>query len=409
MRLKFLVFCATTFLVTSLTGTENEINAKTAGAVGDGSNDDSTALQMAIDKACAGKNPTRTVKLPPGKYRVTKTLKLENKHRNISIIGTGGARPGSSGKHATTEIIFDGQKGGTLFECKPLSGLRLTDLYLNGNNKAGTLLRVNSTPGHGTAEFFIERVCLSNADTGIECGADLEVCASDMTFIDLTIDNMKKAGFRAVSGQALDYVFIRPEVGHTPIGFHFIKGGAATFIHPCAFKVDTLLKVEKTGINSGVFSIRGWFWERHAYSDPNKKMVFVDASGEANITVIGTATGCSRVWGEKADLETPNFILGPSAQLTAIGCMISGKIAKLTGEKDNVATFIQFNNCRFRCAANPKENIECDEYSGYEFKNCNVTIDETKSKKYKIIKKIFIPQLVKYPRQAKGEPGCNED
>jgi hypothetical protein len=382
------------------------INPKDNGARGDGKNDDTRALQAAFDEACKDEAAPHTVVLPPGKYRITKTLTLDNRHRNICIKGTGGPR---RPKHAVTQIIYDGPKGGTLLECKPLNGLIMKDILLDGAEKAGIVMRVNSTKGHGTAEFFLERVNLYNADTGIECGVDLEICASDMTFIDIVIDNMKKAAFYANSGQALDYVFIRPEVNNTPTGFHFIKGGAATFIHPCAYKVDTLLKVEKTGINSGVFSIRGWFWERHAYSDLNKKMVFVDASGEANITIIGTATGCARVWGEKADIETPNFILGPSAQLTAIGCMLSGKIAKLTGEKDNVATFIQFTNCRFRCASNPKENIESDEYSGYEFKNCNVTIDDTKGKKYKTIKKIFIPQLVKYPKQAEGEPGYKNE
>lgn len=294
--------------------TETAVNVKAAGAKGDGIADDTAAIQKAFDDSCddklfGGKAP-HTVVIPPGKYRISGTLKLENKHRNITISGTGGSR---SPKHAVTQIFFEGKQGETLLECKPLLGLTMRDIMLDGNNKAGCVMKINSTKGHGTAEFFLERMNFFNADTGIECGTELEICASDMTLTDIVIENMKICGFKADSGQALDYVFIRPEVNNTPTAFHFIKGGAATFIHPCAYKVDTLLKVEKTGVNSGVFSIRGWFWERHAYSDPNKKMVFVDASGEANVTVIGTATGCTRVWGPNADLETPNFILGPSA------------------------------------------------------------------------------------------------
>lgn len=386
------------------------VNVKDVGAKGDNLTDDTAALQKAFDLACDDKafggNAPHSVIIPPGKYRITKTLKLDNRHRNLIIAGTGGAR---RLKHAVTQIIYDGKKGKTLLECKPLLGFTIKDILLNGNKKAGVVLRINSTRGHGTAEFFIEGVNFFNADIGIECGKDLEICASDMTLIDIVIENMKECAFKADSAQALNFVFIRPEVNNTPTGFHFIKGGAATFIQPCAYKVNTLLKIEKTGINSGVFSIRGWFWERHSYSDPEKKMVFVDVSGEANVTVTGAATGCSRVWGKKADLTTPNFILGPSAQLTVIGCMLSGKIAKLTGDKDDLATFVQFINCRFRCASNPFKDIEADDYSGYEFTNCNATIDDTTGDKYKVSKKIFIPKFAKYPKQAAGQPGNKVD
>jgi hypothetical protein len=389
------------FAASNVTAEDNTdemvINVKNFGAKGDGKADDSIPIQNAFDYACETDSSPRSVVFPPGKYRVTKTLRLDNRHRNISIKGTGGPR---GTKYATTKILFDGDKGQPLLECKPLNGLVLTDILLDGLGKAGVLLRINSTKGHGTAEFFLKRVNFFNADIGIECGADLDICASDMTFIDIVIENMTTAGFKAVSNQALDFVFIRSEVNNTPIAFHFIKGGAATFIHPCAFKVDTMLKIERSGINSGAFSIRGWFWERYSYSSKKKKMVFVDAAGEANITVTGTSTGCTRVWGKDADLKTPNFILGPSAQLTVIGCMISGKIATLTGKKDRPATFAQFINCRFRCASNPLKDIEVDDYSGYEFQNSNVTIDDTTGEKYKVHKIIFIPRLTKYPKQA---------
>lgn len=386
------------------------VNVRDFGAVGDGKSDDTTALQKAFDEACRpskNNNPStkgpRVVYLPQGTYRITRSLFLTNKHRNIAIIGTGGSR--NKAKYSTTQIKFDGKKGETLLECKPLSGLRMTDLLLDGNNKAGIVMRINSGDGHGTAEFFIERVCMRNADVGMELGADLAVCASDMTLIDLNIDHMKEAAFRSMSVQVLDFVFIRPEVGSTPIGFHFVKGGAATFIHPCAFRVGTLLKIDSGGISAGVFSVRGWFWERYSYKDEKSRMVFVNARGECNISISGVATGASRLWGKNADLKTPNFILSDGAQLKVTGSMICGKIARLTGKKDRTATFIQFDGCRFRCASNPKKDVDSDIYSGYEFRNCNVTIDDTTGEKYKILKNIFIPKFAKYPIQALGQPG----
>jgi hypothetical protein len=51
------------------------INAKTEGAKGDGSTDDTTALQKAIDAAIAAQLP---LYLPPGEYKTTATLLADN-------------------------------------------------------------------------------------------------------------------------------------------------------------------------------------------------------------------------------------------------------------------------------------------------------------------------------------------
>ena len=79
------------------------INVKsdvTPKAVGDGLADDTAALQAAFDKLSEAPGEANTVYLPPGAYRITRTLMV--KHRDgISIIGCG----------RSTRIVWDGPSG----------------------------------------------------------------------------------------------------------------------------------------------------------------------------------------------------------------------------------------------------------------------------------------------------------
>ena len=70
-------------------------------AIGDGKTDDTAALQAALDQIESG----TTIYLPPGTYRITKTLDFnQNRPLGISIIGHG----------RSTTIRWDGQEGGRM-------------------------------------------------------------------------------------------------------------------------------------------------------------------------------------------------------------------------------------------------------------------------------------------------------
>lgn len=395
------------------------VNVLDYGAKGDGETDDRAAIQRALDAACrdTGKTPSewapRRVIFPAGRYLIKDTLKLGILHKNLALLGTGGGRP-ITRAHAATEIVWDGDEGSTMIDARGTLGLRFSDLLLNGAKKAGIVFRCNTERGHGAGEMYFERIHMRNADVGMDWGADLDMCAADNTFVDISISHMSICGFRSHQGQQLNFVFIRPEIGHTPVGFWFTRGGASSWLHPCFGWVDTAFRFHGAGINSGAFSIRGLWVENFGFTDQSKRMVFLDANGECNVSVSGLSLTCQRVWGPDGDRETPNFKLGPSAQVTVSGCMLSGKIAELTGrgelspEMGRLATWIQFDNCRFRCASDPRTDIVSDDLSGYEFRNCHVVADDTVAKEYKIKESIMIPHLVKYPAQAKGQPGFSE-
>lgn len=71
-------------------------DVKTYGAVGDGVNDDTSAIQAAIDDT----TPYGVVALPPGTYKITSTLTLGT--RGVQVRGAGVAGAGVTGAHITT-------------------------------------------------------------------------------------------------------------------------------------------------------------------------------------------------------------------------------------------------------------------------------------------------------------------
>ena len=77
---------------------------------------------------------------------------------------------------------------------------------------------------------------------------------------------------------------------------------------------------------------------------------------------------------------------------------------ELTGNEKDGPTWIQFENCRFRVVADPRKRISCDEYSGFEIRNCVVTEDSFDKKgNYSRGKTIMIRELIKAPKQMLQE------
>ena len=131
------------------------------GAVGDGSNDDTSAIQAAINaaKGTSQADPILTVYFPPGAYSVTSAITFHD----CNLVGNG---PDSS-----TRIIWDGSAGGTVFT-KPTatwggssSGLVYGMTWKNGANEPATWLDL--TANIVDKMFQIERMqftgCSSDA------------------------------------------------------------------------------------------------------------------------------------------------------------------------------------------------------------------------------------------------------
>jgi len=398
----FAVLMVVLFSVPAFAG-RTSLNVRDFGALGDGKADDSVAIQTAIDAACPKTYPAfepdkpRVVVFPPGLYRVTKSIKIMPRHRNLVLRGTGGPRGGfkKGVPRAVTMIQWDGPKGGILMDVWANIGLRLSDLYLHGNEKAAVLLRINSFEVRhkkgglkASAQQFLERVQFSHADKGMVCGDDSYICSSDMTLIDVSFNYMK-TGFETCSEQNLNYTFIRPEAGYSETGFHFKKGGSVVMLMPSGGRCDTFLRIDSGGINAGTYCIMGMRAE--PWNKGKRPSVFLRARGTVNVkftSFLSTCMGKTEKYRDTPGYKTPLFILADGASVSVESSMLCGRIARLSGDPKRSPTWIQFDNCRFQFT-DLEEDIVCDDYSGFELRNCMVTAAG---------KPLMIPKRVRYPK-----------
>ncbi len=126
-------------------------NVKAYGAVGDGSTDDTTAINNAI--AALGANGG-VVYFPPGTYKITSTIYLGDgsaggvsTQQMIRLVGAGTSRyAGNQG--ATTELKWYGSAGGTLMQVRgPIIGVEIGHMRLHGNSLAGVGLSIIASVG----------------------------------------------------------------------------------------------------------------------------------------------------------------------------------------------------------------------------------------------------------------------
>lgn len=385
------------------------------GAVGDGKADDSDALQNGIDAAARtfGSGTLQTIpallRIRPGHYRITKTIKLDHRHKHLVIEGTGGVD--SFGTNPTpdkrrqglakgaTQIFWDGPEGGLMFDIADNAGMQIKNICFNGDDKADTIITVNSPKG-GSGRYTFTNITLANAKYGFVCGNKSHRNSADMTFIDLCMVSLQ-TGFKTMSVQNVDYLFLRPRANGVELVLHFEAGGNAEASSLFGIGCREIVRIDTGGINAGTF-----FFSNMRIDHNNKfknergesaKPIILRAKGETNVKFDALDVICVNAM--KSDPETPAFILGPGAQVAVDSSMITGAVATLTGRADDVPTWIQFNNCRFRVLANPTE-IKHDEFSGFELKNCVWAEDKIENDKYVRVKNWFIPKYVKLPAKA---------
>lgn len=417
----------------ALTAQTGILNVKDFGAKGDLKTDDSDAIQKAIDAtAWTMGDPSQirpvTVFFPPGHYLVRKTLKIRHENKNLTLVGAGsvspyGGLPGDDARplppggtpstpvpFGPTQLIWGGAEGGTLLEWTSADGVVLRHLALIGSDKAGTLLSINSAPGTGSGLGTLERCLFTRARIGIECGQNgINANAADLTLTDLMFFDLG-VGFKTTQSQNVDYCFIRPMAFACGCALWFAQGGSADVYSLATRRTPLVIRIDGGGIQNGTFHfsnlrvdvnsvgtnvLGGNPWS-HEY--PARPVVLL-AKGEVNVKFTSLC-----VMGERRDRETPIFSLDTHAQVSVESSMLSGPVAVLRGKAGNLPTWIQFDQCRFRMGADPRE-ILCDEFSGYELRNCSVTVEADPSKgNYAPIEKTFIPSLSRLPTRLTHPP-----
>ena len=130
------------------------VSVKDFGAVGDGTTDDTVAIQAAINYT--GSKLGGTILLPAGSYKITSTLSCL--YPNILFVGDGSDEPhniGTQGAAAATKLVWSGASGGTMLNIGSVNGV--------DNIKYS---------GGGVRSIYFDSGCTTNG-TGASYGIDV--------------------------------------------------------------------------------------------------------------------------------------------------------------------------------------------------------------------------------------------
>jgi hypothetical protein len=235
-------------------------NVKAFGAKGDGTTDDTSAIQATINYAIA--NPTRCsgVYFPSGVYRVTSTLTWPT-GTGLSIYGAGMRRSSSLGTQVGTVIEADGITG-PVINIDAHAAARMQDLTIDGTG-AAFCLRLQNRPGQGAGELIFDNIILTGADIGFNTGhldegdEDHDTNnGADVSFRRVTFNT--EIGFQCLRPQNVNFFF--DSCGFPPgcdVCFDCPQGGVITAINVSAYDVGVILRQGDGGPNIGYSTFIG--------------------------------------------------------------------------------------------------------------------------------------------------------
>ncbi|MFQ4140782.1 glycosyl hydrolase family 28-related protein [Chlorogloeopsis sp. ULAP02] len=160
---------------------------KTAyGAKGDGTTDDTAALQQALDDlGQTDKGKGSVLYLPAGTYRITKQLRLY-KVRNVAIIGE---------SPESVTLRWGGTNQGVMLLFENVAYSRLSRLTFDGAGKAGKGLWIRwggyATGEHFPTTFDISDNVFKDLEVGIQGGEDPNVAGHQDTAAEVAIMRCK--------------------------------------------------------------------------------------------------------------------------------------------------------------------------------------------------------------------------
>ena len=200
------------------------INVKTAGeikAVADGRQDDTAAIQAALDRMQEG----TTIYFPPGTYKITKTLVIPlGRFLGVTLIGHG----------RTTHLVWDGEAKGRMFWTQDgLPYSRFVGFTWDGRGKAAvgidhSCLKLFETEVRHQHEAF-----LNFAEAGIRVGHEKKVATAETVYENCLFERCKK-GAHLLGFNVLDHTFEGCEFRECEHGVYAAKG-TNCYVRNCHF------------------------------------------------------------------------------------------------------------------------------------------------------------------------------
>lgn len=121
-------------------------NVKFFGAKGDGTTDDTSAIQAAITAATNG----GIIYFPLGRYKITSTLTVNGLTQGIALIGAYGYRTiqvGGASNHTASELVWSGAASGTMLQIDSCDGAKVLDLCFSTASGTESTITIDSVIG----------------------------------------------------------------------------------------------------------------------------------------------------------------------------------------------------------------------------------------------------------------------
>lgn len=296
---------------------DNLLSVKQFGATGDGTTDDATAIQAALDTG-------KSVYLPEGTYAIGTTL---NYAADGQIIAGHGA--GNDNEPARTILKWTGATGGTMFTISDGSenyqNCTLRDIYFNGNSKATFAITGynNSVTGGAWRNTYLN-IYIANL-TGTSTGLTLGSGSAPDFAHDAVIEGCYFNGCTTgVSGSGAMYQFHNTTFTGCTDAVVAASGSAWTFTN-CVFSQSGDYDFEGTNISQATFtgcwfedSVTGIYYATTGHSvgffgcylqtkstNTTKLMDWGNAAGYAVVKgcVVGSTSGSTLIKNINAALE----------------------------------------------------------------------------------------------------------
>lgn len=141
----------------------------------DGQADDTTAIQAALDRKGNG----TTVYLPPGTYRIIKTLVFQGPRHGCLVVGHG----------RDTRLVWDGPEGGRMFWSNGAASSRYVGLSWDGRGKAAVGLD-HAAQQRFEAEVRHRHEAFRNfTGFGIRVGNEQKVASAEILYDNCLFEN----------------------------------------------------------------------------------------------------------------------------------------------------------------------------------------------------------------------------
>ena len=218
------------------------INVRVAGAKGDGTTDDTEAIQQVLnrlsDKRPRGQARQHVVYFPPGRYRITRTLTITE--------STGGWLVG----HGRSTVIFwDGEEGGRMYWSNGCHYVCYEGLTWDGCGKAAILVEHQSHSYYETWIRYLHCAFLNGRDHGVVVGHGGATVESAEFWFHNCLFSACGEGASFLSFNDYDNLFDGCEFDACGIGVHAIRGNWQ--IRGCRFHASRVSDVKQDDISHG--------------------------------------------------------------------------------------------------------------------------------------------------------------